>query len=86
MLKRIEQIDQEDCCKRWGRASGTRYIDSVIVTQLVNSFVLRRTHDVMPRSSAHESRSTYAGCVEKEHASPVLLSCRYTYASNTRYS
>jgi len=47
---------------------GPRYIDSVIVTQSMNSFALRRTRDVMPRSIAHESRSTYVGCVERERA------------------
>lgn len=68
MRKKIEQIDKEDCCSRMDCASGPRYIDSVIVTQLVNSFALRRTRDVMPRSSAHESRGTHAGCVERERA------------------
>jgi len=43
-----------------------RYIDSVIVTQSMNSFALRRTRDVMLRSIAHESRSTYVGCVVRE--------------------
>lgn len=67
-------------------ASGIRYIDSVIVTQSVNSHYAELVMSCREVAPTRAVARTPAALRESTRLQFVLLSCRYTYASNTRYS